>query len=143
MQTSELQDICSARPAPTPPVVNPKPQNHKATSPGSRVASLCKSRRQEIGSWSFGVSLGLLVLQLPGRQCKSGYLDCKRGFSDLAAGYAANMATMRRSHRRLRTTWRQGGPYQRSAMCRSLSHTASEIRCRPLVGLQPRHSLRI
>ncbi|CAE7490946.1 unnamed protein product [Symbiodinium pilosum] len=36
------------------------------------------------------------------------FLDCNKGFSDLAAGYAANMASLRHSHHSLRTTWRQG-----------------------------------
>ncbi|CAE7268597.1 unnamed protein product [Symbiodinium microadriaticum] len=36
------------------------------------------------------------------------YLDCKKGFSDLAAGYAQSMSALSRSHRQLRSTWRQG-----------------------------------
>jgi len=36
------------------------------------------------------------------------YMDCKKGFSDLAAGYAQSMSALGRSHRHLRATWRQG-----------------------------------
>jgi len=36
------------------------------------------------------------------------YLDCKKGFSDLAAGYAQSISALSRSHRQLRDTWRQG-----------------------------------
>ncbi|OLP80195.1 hypothetical protein AK812_SmicGene39424 [Symbiodinium microadriaticum] len=36
------------------------------------------------------------------------YMDCKKGFSDLAAGYAQSMSALGRSHRHLRSTWRQG-----------------------------------
>ncbi|CAE7472430.1 unnamed protein product, partial [Symbiodinium sp. CCMP2456] len=36
------------------------------------------------------------------------YMDCQKGFRGLASSYTANMATLRRSHRHLRSAWRQG-----------------------------------
>ncbi|CAE7233153.1 RE1 [Symbiodinium natans] len=42
--------------------------------------------------------------------------DCKKGFSDLAAGYAQSISALSRSHRRLRATWREGSAAHHSAV---------------------------
>eukprot|EP00439_Symbiodinium_sp_Y106_P016615 s2083_g2.t1 len=78
--------------------------SHAARGKGHKA--LARERHQVL------MSLDHIWWQL--RTKLDGYLDvaededCKKGFSDLAAGYAQSMSALSRSHRQLRATWRQG-----------------------------------